>query len=960
MTWNARSLSFVEMASVRYIMSDMKVDVMGVSEIWGYGAVGVFETLDGGLRVRGVGNVNRKRGVALIVKEDTQVAWLDEFTFRSDCFEAVAGLIGDVVVAQVYIANGSKRDGIEMLNTYLELLDAKFTRVIVMGDMNARMGVLEGERRNAAGIELERILQCSRFSREEINTVTCKPGQSCLDHILSTCPERHVMASCFPFYMGSDHRPVWVEIQGDVRRGYKPQDAGKSKLYSVAWKKVAQYVETRVHEIEIEMKQDGLEEAVRKFITLHAEGVAKYQRARTYFENLRLEIDEETRQLFVRKRTADGEERRMLTKQIKTRIRRLKRKAWMEFCTRGQQDSSGRMLWSMFRRSRGRPQGQFQMADKQKVLDLAEEFEQNFVIREDLVPETKWEEVDEVVESLPNDMQGVTSEDVEEILRALPRKGSVGDDQISYLMLKEAGTKTVDFITEVVNWSLSRSELMSSWRLALVRPLPKGDGRFRPISLLSNLAKVVERVVVWKLKDYAVERSLIPSYQFAAGGGTEVALEKLIEYVLDGGTNVTYAVFLDIRKAFDRVHNQTLIMMLTRLGIPGYLVRWIRKFLKDRTCVLGNVRFPMANGVPQGSVLGPILFQLYVAEMLEIRNLEVYRAAYADDFVIALRQSSSESPQNVVGEIGVQLQLNKALRQIERVCLKLGVELDPNKTKAMWLCKTSRRIKPKLIPLRLGGHNLQYTPWYKYLGVVLDNRLTMRQHVKTKVETIGRRNKFVFRLSGLSKRPVRSLWRGYVESYLRYGLKVTYDLMSKTNRLKLKQAYDKSVRKIAGCIASCPAHLAYREAGMNSFDGFVRRIQDYPETDEEQVLRKGSVEFPPARSVVHAEVNFARWRTGYLYLNTLKHKMTQSHTPLCRKCGRKEETREHILFECDALVQGSREKFFSVLPRGATLSCHTVPSLDQLLGLEEQLTETQLRALARALAEFCDVNRIFA
>ena len=162
--------------------------------------------------------------------------------------------------------------------------------------------------------------------------------------------------------------------------------------------------------------------------------------------------------------------------------------------------------------------------------------------------------------------------------------------------------------------------------------LPKSSGGWWPIALLSNVCKFLVRVVLHRLKQHLVA----PTNQFAAYGGTNAALNLLQQYIRRHESHAlpVYAVFLDVSKAFDRVHVPSLFHLL-RDQIPMYLLRWITNFLSNRTGSLGDAKVEIANRVPQGSVLGPFLFQHYVKNILSGLPNHMHAAAYADDFVIA-------------------------------------------------------------------------------------------------------------------------------------------------------------------------------------------------------------------------------------------------------------------------------------------------------------------------------------
>ena len=146
-------------------------------------------------------------------------------------------------------------------------------------------------------------------------------------------------------------------------------------------------------------------------------------------------------------------------------------------------------------------------------------------------------------------------------------------------MFREAGTRLIAWLTGCINASLRLGKVTTDWLRAIVIALPKPKGGFRPISLLSNLCKIVERIVFSRLKGYCSEHDIIPENQFTSTSGTGEAVRRLVDCVTSNGCQPTYVVFFDVKKAFDRVHVPTLLSILTDIKCPKYLRVWIQGFL---------------------------------------------------------------------------------------------------------------------------------------------------------------------------------------------------------------------------------------------------------------------------------------------------------------------------------------------------------------------------------------------
>ena len=219
----------------------------------------------------------------------------------------------------------------------------------------------------------------------------------------------------------------------------------------------------------------------------------------------------------------------------------------------------------------------------------------------------------------------VTPAEVQIILKSLPVGRATDPDEINNVILRELAEVLASPLACLFNQSLSPGTVPDIWNIAHVCPVPKGGessllSNYRPISLLSNLDKSMERVVFKHRYDhFLVNETLTPLQSgFIPGDSTVNQLSFLYDKfckALDSGLEVR-VIFCDISKAFDRVWHTGLIHKLKAAGISGNLLTWFIDYLSNRR---QRVVFPGVNsklneikaGVPQGSILGPLLFLLY-------------------------------------------------------------------------------------------------------------------------------------------------------------------------------------------------------------------------------------------------------------------------------------------------------------------------------------------------------------
>ena len=220
--------------------------------------------------------------------------------------------------------------------------------------------------------------------------------------------------------------------------------------------------------------------------------------------------------------------------------------------------------------------------------------------------------------------QKVVESTVLELLQSIDDRKSAGSDGLPGCILKNSVKDLTPSVTQLINASLTSSELSTPLKLATVSPIfktgyPSLATQYRPISLLPLVSKLLEKVVARQLRSYLEEFSIIPKEQFAyrQHHSTEDALVYAINNFLMAKDQGLYTglVFVDMSKAFDRVEHQTLINDLSNIGVRGSAWKWFINYLTDRqqqvrcgNTVTAHRPTTCSGGVPQVSVLGPLLF----------------------------------------------------------------------------------------------------------------------------------------------------------------------------------------------------------------------------------------------------------------------------------------------------------------------------------------------------------------
>lgn len=345
------------------------------------------------------------------------------------------------------------------------------------------------------------------------------------------------------------------------------------------------------------------------------------------------------------------------------------------------------------------------------------------------------------------------------------RSNAKGLDDISAEMIKLCLPFCLKILTHIINCSLEIDCVPSSWKWALITPIPKKEkisniSELRPINILPTLSKVLERYVYLQLKKYIDTINILPDRQsgFRSGFSTATTLLDIMDDMLQGIDNkqITITVMLDYSKAFDSLDHELLLAKLKYYGFSPNTLNWFKNYLSNRNQIVQIVKndtlirsrpASIQSGVPQGSILGPLLFILYTADAQTCVQSKMH--SYADDCQIYLSFQPDEA--NYFIPI-----LNSDLDSLNEWSANNALKLNPTKTTALLIGTVKQCEKISLVDKIFINHlPISVNLHCKNLGLTIDQNLKFTKHVNEIIKVAYSRLKCLYKFRNILSTSVK-------------------------------------------------------------------------------------------------------------------------------------------------------------------------------------------------------------
>jgi hypothetical protein len=409
-----------------------------------------------------------------------------------------------------------------------------------------------------------------------------------------------------------------------------------------------------------------------------------------------------------------------------------------------------------------------------------------------------------------------------EIISSLITSTATGPHSIPTKILKIGSSLLAAPISLIVNQSFKEGIFPDALKLAKVIPVYKSGSKeicsnYRPISLLSNLSKIIEKATYTRLYEFFERSHFIYDLQFGfrKHHSTEHALLNLTSHVYDIMDRGDFAcgLFLDLQKAFDTVNYKILLQKLEVYGVRGVCLSWFSSYLNGRKQyvavddAISNASFVNV-GVPQGSILGPLLFLIYINDFHRCLSSGIAQH-FADDTVIVFNNSSLNK---------MKSSMSCVITKIEDWLCANRLSLNAAKTEIL-LFRPNNKSCSVNFNLKILNKRIFLSNKVKYLGVVLDSRLSWRCHLSELAKKLSRANGLLLKIRYfVDAHTIKSLYYSLFHSHMTYGC-LTWGVTCNKNLKRISNLQRRAIRIIT---FSC-----YGDPTSNSFSHLkILKLED--------------------------------------------------------------------------------------------------------------------------------------
>ena len=390
-------------------------------------------------------------------------------------------------------------------------------------------------------------------------------------------------------------------------------------------------------------------------------------------------------------------------------------------------------------------------------------------------------------------------------------------------LVKLGGDVLIQILTFLFNKSLEQGIFPNALKISKIVPIHKGDSMFimsnyRPISLLPIFSKILEKLMYTRVMSFIQKYNILYKNQFGfqKGMSTEFAINALVDNIVQCLENkeTGYCIFLDFAKAFDTVNHQILLKKLEYYGIRGTALKWFTSYLSNRMqCTeIGDTQSKLDYikcGVPQGSILGPLLFLLYINDI--VLSSEVFKFnLFADDTSLFY---SNNNQAEAIETINTELEKIAQWLAANKLSLNVG--------KSKLLIFNKKKNYDSNLSVVLNGQTLEEVDHAKYLGVLVDNKLNWSFQINAVKLKLAKGTGLLAKIRHyVPPDTLKSLYFSFVNPYIDYNL-LNWGMASKTHLQSIDTKMKKSVRILSFKDRFCHSAPLFKELEILPLEQFI-------------------------------------------------------------------------------------------------------------------------------------------
>ena len=394
----------------------------------------------------------------------------------------------------------------------------------------------------------------------------------------------------------------------------------------------------------------------------------------------------------------------------------------------------------------------------------------------------------------------VSEEEVLKIIQNLDSSKASGIDKISVRFIKDGAVVLAMPISQIFNLSIKTSSFPDDCKISKLKPLYKKGSKtdpknYRPISLLPIVSKIIEKLVHDQTQNYLSENKILYDYQsgFRKNYSTNYCLAYLNDKISKGFDKGLYTgmILIDLQKAFDTINHLLLLEKMTFLGFSEKTIKWFKSYLMDRKFIVyvneaASDPGLLTCGVPQGSILGPLLFLLYVNDMPQATKSELL--LYADDSCIFFQHKDVNT---------IQTQLNEDFSNLCDwfVDNKLSIHFGDEKTKSILFASKWKVKKASKLEISYKSIDIKQHSKVTYLGCIIDETLSGESMALNVINKISSKIKFLYRKNRfLTPGLRRLLCNSLIQPHFDYACSSWYPFLTQNLKNKIQVMQNKCIR----------------------------------------------------------------------------------------------------------------------------------------------------------------------